>query len=173
MKSEHLFLWNLRQFSLADFEKPHDGKKLEKKTKRMAFVPSKSIHLLRFCEVQKITRLKTRWEKGISTKISFFLRFGLYFFSALHWKLKNYMRYQKPLKRASRWDQSRCYISIRLATALKWVLGGQKLGLHKRRNGKNKLPCQLQIFAVAKQKELEKRDCTQMKDLSKSLNLLM
>ena len=42
------------------------------------------------------------------------------------------MRYQKPLKRAARWDQSRSCSSIRLATALKRVLGGQKLRLQKK-----------------------------------------
>ena len=52
---------------------------------------------------------------------------------------------------------------------------GSKIGIAKkvRNDGKNKLPCQLQCNAMAKRKELEKRDCTQMKDLSKSFNLLM
>ena len=40
-------------------------------------------------------------------------------------------------------------------------------------DGENKLPCQLQCYTVSKRKELEKRDCTQIKDLSKSFNLLM
>ena len=35
-----LFPLNLRQFALTDFKKPHKVKKLEKKTKRMALVPS-------------------------------------------------------------------------------------------------------------------------------------
>ena len=41
------------------------------------------------------------------------------------------MRYRKLLKRASRWEQSHCCSLIRLATALKRVLGGQKLRLQK------------------------------------------
>ena len=57
------FPLNLRQFALIDFQKSHDGKKLEKKMKPMALVPSKSIHSFGFCEVWKVTRLKTRWER--------------------------------------------------------------------------------------------------------------
>ena len=39
--------------------------------------------------------------------------------------------------------------------------------------GNDELPCQLQCYAIAEQKVLEKRDCAQIKDLSKSFNLLM
>ena len=39
--------------------------------------------------------------------------------------------------------------------------------------GKDELLCQLKCYAIAKQKELEKQDCTQIEDLSKSFNLLM
>ena len=70
------------------------------------------------------------------------------------------------MKRAIRSDQSHCCSSIRLATVLKRVLEGQKLRLQKVRNvGKDKLLHQLQCYAIAKQKELEKRVCTQIKDL--------
>jgi len=57
------FPLNLRQFALTDFQKSYDRKKLERGTKPMALVPSKSIHSLGFCEVWKVTRLKTKWEK--------------------------------------------------------------------------------------------------------------
>ena len=43
---------------------------------------------------------------------------------------------------------------------------GSKIEIGKKVNvGNDELPCQLQCFAIAKQKELEKRDCTQIKDL--------
>ena len=44
---------------------------------------------------------------------------------------------------------------------------GSKIEIAKKvRNvGKDELPCQLQCYAIAKRKELEKRDCTQIKDL--------
>ena len=66
-----LFPLNLRQFALTDFKKPHEVKKLEEKTKRMALVPSKSVHPFRFCEVRKGTRQKMRWEKTSSISYSF------------------------------------------------------------------------------------------------------
>ena len=63
------FPLNFREFALTDFKKSHDRKKQEKKTKRMALVPSNLIHPFGFCEVWKVIRLKTRWEKTISTQI--------------------------------------------------------------------------------------------------------
>ena len=42
---------------------------------------------------------------------------------------------------------------------------GSKIKIVKKIDGENKLPCQLQCNAITKQKELEKRDCTQIKDL--------
>ena len=42
---------------------------------------------------------------------------------------------------------------------------GSKIDCKKRNLSKDELPCQLQCYAIAKRKELEKRDCTQIKDL--------
>ena len=132
LKSEHLFLWNLRQFLLDNFKKPHDGKKTKEKDKANGVGPIKIDSLVYILWCPESYYAKNEIGQSDFHSDFFFLWFGLYFFSFLHWKLKNYMRCQKPLKRASKWDQSRCSSSIRLATALRRVPRGLKLGLQKK-----------------------------------------